>query len=130
MPPPPPPAATAAAASERGDAVAARSWSTGYSLRAHGICLIYIYLLLALQSPFHPCLLPPCPLIPTTSMPTHPALTQIFKGSFGKSRPRKARSDNPYMQPQQPAEIPIPYPPGWQPGLAGGAAAGVAGALA
>ncbi|PRW32539.1 30S ribosomal mitochondrial [Chlorella sorokiniana] len=55
---------------------------------------------------------------------------KVFKGSYGKSRPRKARSDNPYMQPQQPAEIPIPYPPGWQPGLAGGAATGVAGALA
>lgn len=67
---------------------------------------------------------------PTPPFHTQPALAQIFKGSFGKSRPRKARSDNPYMQPQQPAEIPIPYPPGWQPGLAGGAAAGVAGALA
>lgn len=76
--------------------------------------------------------LPPClPLCPTLDCPTHPPSNlQIFKGSFGKSRPRKARSDNPYMQPQQPAEIPIPYPPGWQPGLAGGAAAGVAGALA
>lgn len=38
-----------------------------------------------------------------------------------QSRPRKTPV-NPYAQPWQPKEIPIPYPPNWQPAPNGGAA--------
>ncbi|KAL4424604.1 hypothetical protein ABPG77_009188 [Micractinium sp. CCAP 211/92] len=48
---------------------------------------------------------------------------KIFKGSNGKSRPRKA-AVNPWARPPAPQQIPIPYPPGWQPaGIGSGAAA-------
>ncbi|KAL4421268.1 hypothetical protein ABPG75_010559 [Micractinium tetrahymenae] len=47
---------------------------------------------------------------------------KIFKGSNGKSRPRKA-AVNPLARPPAPQQIPIPYPPGWQPaGIGSGAA--------
>jgi hypothetical protein len=32
-----------------------------------------------------------------------------------QARPRKSPLSNPYLQPPQPQQTPIPYPPGWQP---------------
>lgn len=46
---------------------------------------------------------------------------KIFKGSFGKSRPRKAPV-NPHTQPPPQQQMPIPYPPNWQPSGTAGAA--------